>query len=274
MQQGLPYDGKCDRRYAESDSRPADMVGKALPPAHHARRPARRRRHSPSCPARRATRRAPRYRLLGALTRDGFVELDEATKRYRLGLTIFALGQRVSQAHGFGGVALPIMQSLSAETREASLMSVLDGDRQLYVHYVDGPQQVSVIGEPGKHGPVHSTAMGKVLVAFAAPAVCEHLVETVELPATGPNTITDRDAWRAEIARVQRDGYAVADEEHEGGIRAVGVPVRDASGIAVAALSVAAPAFRASMEHLVGFVPQLTAAAHELALRLPTGRAR
>src|SRR6185369_11253696 len=116
------------------------------------------------------------------------------------------------------------MQNLSAETREASLMSVLDGDRQLYVHYVDGPQQVSVIGEPGKHGPVHSTAMGKVLVAFAAPDVREHLLETVDLPATGPNTITDRDAWRAEIARVQRDGYAVADEEHEGGIRAVGVP--------------------------------------------------
>ena len=42
----------------------------------------------------------------------------------------------------------------------------------------------------------------------------------------------------------------------------------------IAALSVAAPAFRTSMEHLVGFVPQLTAAAHELALRLPTGRAR
>ena len=75
--------------------------------------------------------------------------------------------------------------------------------------------------------------MGKVLVAFAPPAVREHLLETVELAATGPNPITDRDAWRAEITRVQRDGYAVADEEHEGGIRAVGVPVRDASGIAV-----------------------------------------
>lgn len=258
---------------SRSDSRPADMVGKALRllttlgdlPGGATLSELSRAADYPT---------STTFRLLGALARDGFVELDEATKRYRLGLTIFALGQRVSQAHGFGGVALPIMQNLSAETREASLMSVLDGDRQLYVHYVDGPQQVSVIGEPGKHGPVHSTAMGKVLVAFAPPAVREHLLETIDLPATGPNTITDRDALRAEIARVQRDGYAVADEEHEAGIRAVGVPVRDASGAAVAALSVAAPAFRASMEHLVGFVPQLTAAAHELALRLPTGRAR
>src|SRR5512133_3598543 len=153
-----------------SDSRPADMVGKAL-------RLLTTLGELPGGATLSELSRAAAYptsttfRLLGALARDGFVELDEATKRYRLGLTIFALGQRVSQAHGFGGVALPIMQSLSAVTREASLMSVLDGDRQLYVHYVDGPQQVSVIGEPGKHGPVHSTAMGKVLVAFAAPAV-------------------------------------------------------------------------------------------------------
>ena len=91
--------------------------------------------------------------------------------------------------------------------------------------------------------------MGKVLIAFAPPDVREHLLDTLELPATGPNTITDRDALRAEIAG-------------------------DAAGTGVAALAVAAPAFRASMEHLVGFVPVLTAAAHELALRLPTGRAR
>jgi IclR family acetate operon transcriptional repressor len=214
------------------------------------------------------------FRLLGTLARDGFVEFDEATKRYRLGLTLFALGQRVSQAHGFGGVALPIMQNLSAVTREASLMSVLDGDQQLYVHYVDGPQQVNVIGEPGKHGPIHNTSMGKVLIAFAPPDVREHLLDTLDLVATGPNTVTDREALRAEIARVRRDGYAVADEEHEAGILAVGVPVLDPSGTAIAALSVAAPAFRTSKEHLVGFVPHLTAAAHELALRLPTGRAR
>ena len=256
-----------------SDNRPADMVGKALRllttlgdlPGGATLSELSRAAGYPT---------STTFRLLGALARDGFVELDEATKRYGLGLTIFALGQRVSQAHGFGGVAVPIMQHLSAETREASLMSVLDGDRQLYVHYVDGPQQVSVIGEPGKHGPIHSTSMGKVLIAFAPPDVREHLLDAIDLPATGPNTITHRDALRAEIARVQRDGYATADEEHEGGIRAVGVPVCNASGIAVAALSVAAPAFRTSMEHLVGFVPQLTAAAHELALRLPTGRAR
>src|SRR6476619_6915144 len=81
-----------------SDSRPADMVGKALRllttlgelPGGATLSELSRAADYPT---------STTFRLLGALARDGFVELDEATKRYRLGLTIFALGQRVSQAH-------------------------------------------------------------------------------------------------------------------------------------------------------------------------------
>jgi DNA-binding IclR family transcriptional regulator len=179
------------------------------------------------------------------------------------------LGQRVSHAYGFTGIALPVMQRVSAQTREATLMSVRDGDRQLYMHYVEGPQQVSVSGDPGKHGPLHCTAMGKTLVAFAPATVREELATSLALDRLGPNTITDRDAFRAEIDLVRARGYATADEEHEAGIRAVGVPVLGPAGTATAALSVAAPAYRMPIETLVEFVPMLTEAARELAVLLP-----
>ncbi len=125
------------------------------------------------------------YRLLKSLTRDHFVAFDSRTKHYTLGLRVYQLGQRVAHTHGFSGVALPVMRKLAETSREAVLMSVLDGDRQLYIHYVAGPQQVSVRGEPGKHGPVHCTSMGKVLVAFAPGALREELVESVELARAG-----------------------------------------------------------------------------------------
>ncbi|RQW94856.1 IclR family transcriptional regulator [Micromonospora globispora] len=212
------------------------------------------------------------YRLLGTLVREGYARFDDASKRYTLGLKVFELGQRVSHAFGFTGIALPVMQRVSAHTREATLMSVRDDDKQLYVHYVEGPRQVSVIGEPGKHGPLHCTAMGKVLVAYAPAPAREELVATLPLESLGPNTITDRDAFRVEIDTVRSRGYAIADEEHEAGIRAVGVPILDPTGTATAALSVAAPAFRTPIEDLVGQVPILTEAARELALLLPPRR--
>ncbi|XIE82082.1 IclR family transcriptional regulator C-terminal domain-containing protein [Streptomyces sp. SBR177] len=86
-----------------------------------------------------------------------------------------------------------------------------------------------------------------------------------------PATITDRDRFRTEIDKVRADRYAVADEEHEPGIRALGVPVLGPDGTARAALSIAAPAYRMPLAELLAFRPALTDAAHELSLALPTG---
>lgn len=209
------------------------------------------------------------HRLLASLIRGGFAHLDEAERRYHLGLRVFALGQQVAHARGFSGTVVPHMERLSEQTREAVLMSVLDGDHQLYVHYVPGPQQVGVSGEPGRHGPLHCTAMGKVLVAFSRPEKSRRLVENLELNRLGPRTITNRDLFRKEISQVARLGFAVADEEHEAGIRAIGVPVLDARGQASAALSIAAPAFRRSVEDLQSFLPLMVETARVLAPLLP-----
>ena len=211
------------------------------------------------------------YRLLKSLARDRFVEFDSRSKRYTLGLRIYQLGQSVSQAHGFTGIALPVMRRLAELTREAVLMAVLDGDRMIYIHYVQGPQQVSVQGEPGRNGPLHSTSMGKVLIAFAPHERREQLLESVVLEPDGPNAIVDRQTFRTAIERTRAEGHAVADEEHEPGIRALGVPILGADGVARAALSVAAPAYRMPVPELLGFRAALTSAAQELAVLLPSG---
>ena len=209
------------------------------------------------------------HRLVATLAREGYVESDEQTKRHRIGLTVFSLAQRASAARGYNGTALPVLRRLAAETQESALMSVLDRRHQLYLHHIHGPSQIHVIGEPGNRGPLHCTAMGKVLIAFAPTEVRDELVATLDLSRRGPHTITDRRAFAEEIARVRADGYAVADEEHEAGIRAIGVPVLAADGSASAAISVAAPSFRKSREVLVAIAPVLTLAAKELALTLP-----
>jgi DNA-binding IclR family transcriptional regulator len=166
--------------------------------------------------------------------------------------------------------ALPILLRVTAQTQEATLMAVQDGDDQLFVHYVEGPQQLSVFGEPGKIGPLHCTGQGKALVAFAPPEERKRLLRELELKPMTPATITDRAAFRAEIEKVRTQGWALANDEHEAGIRAVGVPVLGLDGIAIAAISTAAPAFRVPAEEMAErYVPPLRAAARELAALLP-----
>lgn len=204
------------------------------------------------------------HRLLGALVRDGFAKFDPSTKRYRLGLTIFQLARGALRAHGFTGLARPVLEEVSAATREATLLAVRDGEQQLYIYSIEGPQQVRVVGEPGRHGPLHCTSQGKVLVAFAEPEVREYLVENLSLQRCGPNTITSRNHFRQEIETVREQGYALVDEEHELGIRAIGVPVFDGDQVAVAALATAAPAYRMTVEQLLTHLPTLREAAKAL----------
>lgn len=209
------------------------------------------------------------HRLAAALVRDGYARVDETSRRYSLGLQVFSLASRVSHRHGFAGSALPVLRRLAEQTSESALMSVIDGHNQLYVHHVQGRHSVSVSGEPGRRGPLHCTSMGKVLIAFAEDAERKDLLETLELTPFTPHTIVDRQQFRDEIAAVRAQGYAIADEEHETGIRAIGVPVKNLDGATIASVSIAAPAYRVSREKLVDYLPDLNKAAAELTILLP-----
>lgn len=203
------------------------------------------------------------HRLLGALVRDGYAGFDESTKRYTVGLRVFSLAQGILRTHGLTALARPILEQVSMTTREATLLAVRDGNRQLYMVSMSGPQQVQVVGEPGKHGPLHVTSQGKVLIGFAPDAARERLLKEMPLTRFGPKSITNRRKFRQEIERVRSLGYAVADEEHEEGIRAISVPVFD-SDVGVAALSAAAPAYRRTVAELVAMLPTLRDAADSL----------
>ena len=209
------------------------------------------------------------YRLLGSLTRDGFVDYEPDGRRYHLGLRIFQLGQRVSNHHGFAGTALPILRRVTEETGEATILSVRDGNHHLTVNKVDGPQTFRVTSDPGHLGALHTTSVGKALVAFADDATRGQLVEGLELEPLTEFSITDREAFRAEIELVRKRGFAVMDQENELGMRAVAVPVFNSQGHAFASLATAVPVFRMSIDALVALVPLLQSAAAELSARLP-----
>ncbi|WP_082699148.1 IclR family transcriptional regulator [Arthrobacter sp. EPSL27] len=209
------------------------------------------------------------YRLLGSLTRDGFVDYEPDGRRYHLGLRIFQLGQRVSNHHGFAGTALPILRRVTEETGEATILSVRDGNHHLTVNKVDGPQTFRVTSDPGHLGALHTTSVGKALVAFADDATRHQLVEELELEPLTDFSITDREAFRAEIDLVRKRGYALMDQENEMGMRAVAVPVFNTQGHAFASLATAVPVFRMTVEALEALVPLLQSAAAELSARLP-----
>jgi len=100
--------------------------------------------------------------------------------------------------------------------------------------------------------PLNTSALGKAVLAWH-PELWDH----VPLVTCTPRSITDRALLRDELETVRAEGYAVDEEEYFSGVVCVAVPVYDATGTAVAALSVSGPAVRFDRARAVAAVPRL-----------------
>jgi DNA-binding IclR family transcriptional regulator len=129
-------------------------------------------------------------------------------------------------------------------------LGVWDDAYVVYADQVPSPEPVVIRARVGTRVPAYCTAMGKVLMAFGRPGWREQVLGGGDLPARTPNTIVDREELVEHLARVRRLGYALDDEEHRLGVRCVAAPIRDYSGQAIAAISIAGPAFRLSRDRL------------------------
>lgn len=160
------------------------------------------------------------------------------------------------------------MQELSAELRETCYLGVRDGSSVYYLAAAQGPQAIRPAADVGARNPLHSTGIGRVLLAFTDPAERDALIGRTELVARTPRTITDP----VELVRVLDEtvarGYAIDDIENEDGIRCVAVPIRDAGGRVIAGMSISAPAYRFSIDELLRIAPDVMARAAEISARL------
>jgi DNA-binding IclR family transcriptional regulator len=182
-------------------------------------------------------------RLAGVLERAGL--LTRSGRRFRLGLEVIRLGTLAMRSMDFVASMQPAMEKLSQQTGETVNLAVPDGQDVLNVAEVPSTFILNSSGGwIGRRTTPHAVANGKVLMAYGALGVPEHLKRYTA------QTITSRDALSAELKTIRENGYATAVAELEEGLVAVASPVLDASGTCVAALSVSGPAFRMPPESL------------------------
>lgn len=209
------------------------------------------------------------YRLLASLVESGFVEFDADSKRYRVGMPVFQIAASVAHARGISGTALPILREVMETTGESVLLMQRDGRETLTLHKVDGPQ-FRTTTDPGDRGPLHSSAAGKALLSALPPAERQALVAELDLSPRTPATIADADELLAQLEGFAERGYALQDEEHDVGMRALAVVVPSGERVPRLVLALAAPVFRVDVATLESYAPVLTDAAERLGLLLPS----
>src|SRR4051812_13935882 len=172
------------------------------------------------------------HRLAGELTAWGALDRQPGGE-YVVGRRLWDLGLLAPVQSGLRQVASPFLHDLYAATLATVHLAVRDGTSVLYIDRLSGHVSVPVVSDVGTRLPMHSTGVGKVLLAHAPDDVRAWVF--MNLNRITPYTITQPGRLRAELRRVLRDGFAQTSEEMSLGACSVGVPIRASSGAIVAA---------------------------------------
>lgn len=184
------------------------------------------------------------YRFLKVLMSNGFVSQNRNTKKYRLGIKVFELGSIVLRHMELRSAAFPLIEELSKNSGETVHLGVLDEQQVVSIEGIESGHSLRISVPIGKRVYLHSTGIGKAILAFLSEGEIEEIISHKGLPRFTKNTITDMDRLRKEIELIRKRGYAVDDEENEQGIRCVASPILDHIGTVMASISISGPTIR------------------------------
>ena len=215
--------------------------------------------------------RAAARRLLLTLTQLGYVQQEHGS--FELRPRVLELGYAYLSTLTLPEVAQPHMERLAAQVDESTSIAVLDDLDIVYAVRVPTRRIMSISIAVGTRFPAWATSMGRVLLAGLAPDDLESRLARSELHPFTARTTTDRDALRAELARVRERGWAIVDQELEEGLRSVAAPINSAADAVSAALNVSVHASRTTVAELRSrFVPLVLATTQAIEHDLRSGR--
>jgi len=167
------------------------------------------------------------HKHLHTLIEHGMIVQDPVTSLYRLGPKIWLMGQKAPDGQALSEIAQPLMQTARDELGLAVVLSVPTPKSAFVLATLRSNQPIDIGVRPGSELQLHSSAQGKVFLAFGPADLWEQLDTSLE--AVTPKTTTDIGKLKKDIQRVRELGYSVAPEESLLGINALAAPIFSAN---------------------------------------------
>ncbi len=199
------------------------------------------------------------FRITFTLHELGYLRRDPATKRFTLTRKVLTLGYGHVEDSGIIGHALDVMRELRDATQETVVISILTAGEGFVLEQVPGSHPFRFVADPGARQPLHSSASCKAILSFLPSEELEAVLRSMKMPRLTSRTITQKNAYREELAEIRVCGYALDRAEHLEGVLCVAAPVFNAHGYPVASITVTGPTSRHSEEEL----PELGEAVRE-----------
>lgn len=206
------------------------------------------------------------HRILGTLTHMGLLRVDDQS-RFGPGALLLAMGMNFLSQTDIRSLARPLMEQLAMETEETCHLGVMQFPWVVYLEKVESPLAIRMHSEVGAINPIYCTGLGKALLAFSPAEVVDEVCG-LPLEARTPRSITSPIELRRELEKIRDRGFAIDNVENEAGIRCVGAPILGHDGNAVAALSLAGPETRLTLDVAVNLGENLLDVAQRISAQM------
>lgn len=205
------------------------------------------------------------YRLASALEATGFLERDPLSRRYMIGPMLEEIAL-CALRHGAGHQTRRLLMDQLAQRIGARInLVVMKAGSVTFVEWVESTTPLRVDIDTGVPMPVHCTASGKLLLAFAPIEMRRDVLRAAPFPALTPHSITSARALERELERIRARGWSEDDQELLLGVNCLAVPVSNRAGDVVAGLAAMAPVASLPLAELRRFIPLLREVAGRIA---------
>ena len=175
---------------------------------------------------------------------------------YRLGARFLEYGGYARKSMRVYRVARPVVENLAAETGEHANLGIEEHGLAVFLYKAKGENAVTIDTHPGMRVPLHTTAMGKVIMANRPRREIDRIIDEHGLIQVNENTITDRETLFEELETIKDRGYATDNGERVDRMRCVAVPIFGDGGDVIAAVSVSGPMSRMQGDRMENDLPQ------------------
>ena len=204
-------------------------------------------------------------RLLATLETEGWVDQDPTTRRYQLGLGLIAVAGPLLANLNVRQVAYPYLQELADTTRETSVLAVWEGSVAVTVEQIVSDRTVKHTSPLGSRYASTGSATVQIFLANMAEDAVDQLLDQ--------GAIALQEGWtRAglpqRLEEVRDQGYATNLRETFDDEVGVAAPVYDHRRKVVAAVLIAAPAYRIDEETTQTLIEHTVATAAKISTRM------
>jgi len=206
--------------------------------------------------------------ILRCLERRRYLQRGAGNGKYRLGLKVLDLGHGVLQGLDLRVLARPFLHALVQRVNLTAHLAILEHGEAVYIERVEAPGFIRMNTWVGRRMYIHSTSIGKSLVAFRRRAEVEAILAEHGLQKRTPKTITVTAKFLRDLEKVRAHGYAIDDEENSVGVRCLGAPVFNAMGEVEAAVGISGTVAQVNQSTLPKYVEAVKEAARRISAQL------